>query len=207
LLSYGLAAKNSQLSAHLWLEDTTDHFDTLGADNAGYTKRKALTANSSEVDMMGKLHLDMCFQQRHHINGVDVKLRLIRDKNTFCLVGDGQYKVKLKDIAVFCRKVRRSDAVRLAHIKALQKSTAEYPLRRVEVKSFTLPKSNFSRTKESVFLGQLHNRLIIVGFVDNDAYNGSFQKKKLQFQALQHQLPFVGEGRGTDRFKSVATGL
>ena len=127
MLSYGPAAKNSQLSTNLWLEDTTDHFDTLGADNAGYTKRKALTANSSEVDMMGKLHLDICFQQRHLISGVDVKLCLIRAKDTFCLVGDGQYKVKLKDVAVFCRKVRPSDAVRLAHIKALQKSTAKYP--------------------------------------------------------------------------------
>jgi len=27
-------------------------------------------------------------------NGVDVKLRLIRAKNMFCLVGDGHYKVE-----------------------------------------------------------------------------------------------------------------
>jgi len=174
LLSYGPAAKNSQLSANLWLEDTTDHLDTLGADNAGYTKRKALTANSSEVDMMGKLHVDMCFQQRHLISGVDVKLRLIRAKDTFCLVGDGQYKVKLKDVAVFSRKVRPNDAVLLAHIKALQNSTAKYSLRRVEVKSFTLPRGNLSWTKESVFLGQ--PKRLVVAFVDNDAYNGPFRK-------------------------------
>jgi len=140
LLSYGPAAKNSQLSANLWHEDTTDYFDALGADNAGYTKHKALTANSSEVDIMGEQHLDMCFQQRHLISGVDLKLRLIRAKDTFCLVGDGQYKVKLKDVAVFSRKARPSDAVRLTHIKPLQKSTAKYPLRCVEVKSFTLPR-------------------------------------------------------------------
>ena len=83
---------------------------------------------------MGKLHLDMCFQQRDFINGVDVKLRLIRAKDTFCLVGDEQYKVKLKYVAAFCRKVIPSDDVQLALIKALQKSTAKYPLRRVEVK-------------------------------------------------------------------------
>jgi len=181
LLRYGPAAKNSQLSANLWLEDTTDHFDTLGVANAGYTKCKDLTANSSEVDMMGKLHLDMCFQQRHLINGVDVKLPLICAKDTFCLVGDGQYKVKLKDVAVFCRKVRPSDAVRLAHIKALQKSTAKYPLQRVEVKSFTLPRCNLNWTTESVFLGQLPKRLI-VGFMDNDAYNGSFRKNPFNFK-------------------------
>ena len=32
-------------------------------------------------------------------------------------------------------------------------------------------------------------------------------RKKLQFEALQHQLPFVGEGRRTDLFKSAANGL
>ena len=130
--------------------------------------------------MMGKLHLDMCFQQHHLMSSVDVKLRLIRAKDTFCLVGDGQHKVKLKDVAVFCPKLRPSDAVRLAHIKALQKSAAKYPLRRVEVKSFTLPRGNLSWTKESMFLGQLPKRLI-VGFVDNDAYNGSFQKNLFNF--------------------------
>jgi len=107
LLSYGPAAKNSQLSANLWLEDKTDHFDSLGADKEGYTKRKALTAKRSEVDMMGKLHLDMCFQQRHFINGVDVKLRLVRAMDMFCLLSDQQYKVKLKDVAFFCRKVTK----------------------------------------------------------------------------------------------------
>jgi len=144
--------------------------------------------------MMGKLHLDMCFQQRHLISGVDVKLRLIRAKDTFCLVGDGQYKVTLKDVAVFCRNVRPSDAVRFAHIKALQKSTAKNLLRRVEVKSFTLPRANLSWTKESVFLGQLPKRLI-VGFVDNDAYNGSFQKHLFNFKHYDiNYLSLVKDG-------------
>jgi len=139
--------------------------------------------------MLGKLHLDMCFQQRHLISDVDVKLRLIRATDTFCLVGDGQNKVKLKDVAVFYRKVRPNDAVRLAHIKALQKSTANYPLRHVEVKSFTLPRGNLSWTKESVFLGQLPKRLI-VGFMDNDAYNGSFQKKKTSISSTTTSSTF-----------------
>ena len=144
--------------------------------------------------MMGKQHLDMCFQQRHHISGVDVKLRLIRAKDTFCLVGDGQCKVKLNDVAVFCRKARPSDAVRLAHIKDLQKSTAKYvPLRHVEVKSFTLPRGNLSWTKESAHLGQ--QKRLIVGFLDNDAYNGSFQKNPFNFKHYNvNHLSLVKDG-------------
>jgi len=171
---------------------------------------------------MGKLHLGMCFEQRHLISGVDVKLRLIHAKDTFCLVGDGQYKVKLKkdtfclvddgqykvklkNVAVFCRKVRLSDAVRLSHIKALQKSTAKYPLRRVEVKLFTLPRGNLSWTKESVCRSAAQET--DCRFRGQRRVQRLFSEKNLQFQALQHQLPFVGEGRGTDLFKSIATGL
>jgi len=58
---------------------------------------------------------------------------------------------------------------------------------------------------KSVFLGQLPKRLI-VGFVDNDSYNGSFQKKN-SISSTTNQLPFVDEGRRTDLFKSAANGL
>ena len=56
-----------------------------------------------------------------------------------------------------------------------------------------------------MFLGQLPKRLI-VGFVDNDSYNGSFQKKN-SISSTTNQLPFVDEGRRTDLFKSAANGL
>ena len=62
LLSFGQDAKNSQLSALLWHRNMSEHFDTRGATNLGYTKRKALAAESKEMDMMGKLHLDLFFQ-------------------------------------------------------------------------------------------------------------------------------------------------
>ena len=61
LLSFGQDAKNSQLSALLWHRNTSEHFDTRGATNLGYTKRKALAEESKEMDMMGRLHLDLFF--------------------------------------------------------------------------------------------------------------------------------------------------
>ena len=53
-----------------------------------YTKRKALAAESKEMDMMGKLHLDLFFQNRYLLNGVEVRLRLIRSNDLFCLHGN-----------------------------------------------------------------------------------------------------------------------
>ena len=174
-MSFGPARENSQLSVCLWYKDTAGRFDSLENCNNGYLKRKGLIATSAEVDMLGKLHLDMCFQQRFLLKGVELKLRLIRSKDTFCLMGDGDFKVLLKEMSLFCRKVQPSDAVRLAHIKALQLGMASYPLRRVEVKTFAFPQGNLSWVKENVFLGQLPKRMV-VGFVDNTAFNGQFNK-------------------------------
>ena len=85
LLSFGQEAKKSQLFAILWHRNTSKHFDSCAAANKGYTQRKALAAESKEIGMMGKLHIDLTFQNRYLLNGVEVRLGLIRSKNQFCL--------------------------------------------------------------------------------------------------------------------------
>ena len=132
LLSFGQEAKNSQLSALLWHRNTSEHLDTRGATNLGYTKRKALAAESKEIDMMGKLHLDLFFQNQYLLNGVEVRLRLIRSNDLFCLHGNANQadnKVSLKEVILFVRKVKPNPAIQLAHVKALQHGTAKYPVR------------------------------------------------------------------------------
>jgi hypothetical protein len=63
LLSYGPAAKESQLTGVMWYKDTPGHQDKRTTDNKGFTSRKALTAQSKSVQMTGKLHLDLCCQE------------------------------------------------------------------------------------------------------------------------------------------------
>ena len=139
LLSFGEEAKTSQLSS-FWYGDTASRFDSLTNANKGFQKRKELAAGSKELDMIGKLHLDLCFQNRYLLSGMEVKLRLNRSKDVFCLMGSGDYMVQLTNASLYCRKAVPSDAVQLSHNRALQKSSAKYPIRRVEVKSFTVPR-------------------------------------------------------------------
>ena len=90
-------------------------------------------------------------------------------------------KVSLKEVVLFVHKVKPNSSIQLAHTKAFQLATEKYPLRRVEVKSFTVPMVNRSITKENLFLGQLPTQ-IVVGVVDNDAYNGAIQKSSFNFK-------------------------
>jgi hypothetical protein len=182
LLSYGSAAKESQMTSTLWHKDTAGHMDVTTDDNEGLAARKSYTNRSQVVDMMGKLHSDLFFQDRYLLNGVDVKIRLVRSKDAFALMAeDAAFKTKITEASLFVRKAKLSPPVQMAHIKALEKGTAKYPIRRVELKAFSIPKGNLMANQENLFLGQLPKR-IVFGMVDNSAYNGDFTKNPYNFQ-------------------------
>jgi hypothetical protein len=62
------------------------HQDKRTTDNKGFTSRKALTAQSKSVQMMGKLHLDLFCQEKYLLNHVALKINLRRD--VFALMAD-----------------------------------------------------------------------------------------------------------------------
>ena len=179
LLTYGAGAKESHLTGSLWYKDTAGHMDDVTNDNKGFTKRRKWIKNSRSVTMIGRPHVDLCFQDRLMLNGVDMKMRFVRSKNAFNLMGDA--RVEIQDMSLFVRKVKVHPSVQLGHIKALDKTTAKYPVKRVETKVFSIPKNNMSANQENLFLGQLPNR-VIIGLVENTAFSGVVNQTPFNFQ-------------------------
>ena len=61
----------------------------------------------------------------------------------FALTGvTDTFKIKIKDISLFVRKVQLSPNIRMGHVKALEKISSKYLIRRVEVKVETVPQGN-----------------------------------------------------------------
>jgi hypothetical protein len=182
LLSYGPAAKESQLTGVMWYNDTPGHQDKRTTDSKGFTSQKELTAQSNFVQMMGKLHLDLFCQDKYLLNHVDLKIKLRRSRDVFALMADADnYKIKIKDLALFLRNVQLSPAVRMGHVKALEKTSCKYTIRRVEVKVDTFPRGNMNYVQDNMFLEQLPKRLVI-GCVDSDALNGTITKIPFDFK-------------------------
>ena len=73
ILSYGPAAKESELMGVMLYNDTPGQQDKRTADKKGFTARKKLTALSKSV---GKLHLDLFCQDKYLFNHVDLKIKL-----------------------------------------------------------------------------------------------------------------------------------
>jgi hypothetical protein len=184
LLNYGYDARNSQLTCGLWSTDESGDMDDCAEENEGLTKRRELTQLSREVEMVGNLHLDMCNQNKFLLNGVELRFKFIRSRDTFSIMSAGgtiPCKVHISDVNLWVRKSKISPTVLLAHDKALQTATAKYPMTRVEVKTFTLPTGIMSKTLDNVFLGQIPKR-IIIGMVTNAAYNGDYSKNPYNFK-------------------------
>ena len=76
LFRFCTEAKNSQLTSILWHRNTFGQSDILGEVNIIRTKRKRLAAESKEIDMHRRLHLNLFFQNCYLLNGVEVKFRL-----------------------------------------------------------------------------------------------------------------------------------
>ena len=185
LLSYGGDAKQSQLTSALFYKDTSGKMDAhvLDGDDAndGFVKRAAFTARSKTVDMIGRLHADIFFQERYMLNEVNTKLKLHRARDNFSIQHNGAFKVIILSAVLYIRKIKLMPSVFLAQAKALETSNAKYPVRRVVCKSFTIPTGFLDASHEKVFSGQLPCR-IVIGLVENASYNGHRQKNPFNFR-------------------------
>ena len=189
LLSYGPDAKESQLTASLFYKDRAGKMDEpnpRAADvdvNTGLKKRAEFTNENRTVDMIGRIHSDIFFQQRYMLNEVNTKIRLSRSKDTFCLMSTPAhtFRVIIVSAALFIRKVKVSPSVYMAHAKTLENGMAKYPIRRVVCKSFTIPAGYLDVSHEKLFSGQLPVRMVI-GCVGNDGFNGHFARNPFNFK-------------------------
>ena len=95
LLNYSPAAKASHLTTALWYDDTPDCFEAAPnlpqeneASNKGALCRQHFTLGGKTFDMIGHLHCDIFNQDKMLINGVEMRVRLVRSKDAFYLMDD-----------------------------------------------------------------------------------------------------------------------
>ena len=81
LLSYG-----SDATSAIFYQDEAGKMDDNA--NSGLVKRKAFSATSREIGMVGRIHSDIFFQERYMLNEVNMRIKLIRNNDAFCLMED-----------------------------------------------------------------------------------------------------------------------
>jgi len=70
-------------------------------------------------------------------------------------------KIRILDASLIVRRAKISPGVLLAHAQMLSKTTAKYPLTRVEVKTYTIHAGLVRESLDNVILGQLPKQIIV----------------------------------------------
>ena len=191
LLSYSPSTLKNQIrSSSIWIKDQAGRLDAVNpyedtatdpGYNEGLIERGKLVKESKEVSALDRLHLDMFQQKKYLINGVGFRLKFHRARTPFCLMGDADGAVDITSMIMYVRKVKPMPGVLNRINQMLNTTTAKYPIRRVEVKSFTILTGTRSKITDNVFAGQLPKR-VFVGLVENAAYNGALDKNPFHFR-------------------------
>jgi len=120
LLNYASPAKTSHLISCLWNADIPGYMDdTLDLDssnpNTTFEIRTQYIQGNHALDLIGHLHCDVFNEDKFLINGVKVKMRLVRSKDLFCLTESKTIsKIRILDSSLLVRRAKISPSVLLA---------------------------------------------------------------------------------------------
>lgn len=202
LLFYSKSGQDSLLSAALFHKDTAGQHDSVGVANEGFTARGKVCRLSKKMQLTGPLHIDLASQPKLLINGVNVRIKLEKNKHSFALMSaNDHYRIIVDSASLYVRKINVAPSVMLAHEKALSMGVIKMPIRRVEVKTYALSSGLQSTIMSNVFVGQLPTRLIL-GFVSNAAYNGNISKNPFKFS--NYDLNYLCALNGSSSLPSKA---
>jgi hypothetical protein len=92
ILTYGQAAQESHMSMNLWFRDTPGYHDSLDG-NEGYVYRQAYTKESNEVELIGNIRCDVYNMSKLLVHGVEQRIKIIKARDAFCLLGEVEARV------------------------------------------------------------------------------------------------------------------
>ena len=150
LTTYGRDAVDSWLQSALFFKDTAGEMDNANPTpvanakvNEGLKQRFEFTKDSNRVAVRGRIHVDVFNQPRLLVNGVDCRLKFHLNKNEYCLMSDktdAGYKIVIEDMSLRLRHVKLADRV----YKEIVTKTVFYPITRVKVKEYIIPRGGKS---------------------------------------------------------------
>ncbi|CAH3025314.1 unnamed protein product, partial [Porites evermanni] len=113
----------SQVDITLGKMDVANPVAADDAANKGLKVRYDFTKESHIVDMMGPIRSDIFFQDRLMLDGVSLRIKLNRAKNSFCLMSSAAaptFKVVITEAILFVRPVKLASSIILGHAPALK---------------------------------------------------------------------------------------
>ncbi|XP_066910114.1 uncharacterized protein F54H12.2-like [Clytia hemisphaerica] len=149
-------------------------------------------AESKVVDLIGKIHSDIFNQGKLILNGLTLKVTLLRNKPEFMLLSpvvNADYKVVITEAIMCLRKVQLTPHKFEEIQRRLEKEQANYPLDRIDIRTHSAATGLSSFVWHNAYQGQMPSK-IVVGVVDNSSYVGNYKENPFNF--AHHSIRKVG---------------
>jgi hypothetical protein len=192
LLSYNKEFKKSHAQSALYFIEKDPDVVSDTADD-GFKHRFELTKGSKVFEMVGRPFCDLFMQNKYLIPGIDVRISFLRSTPAFCLFAesllavDGSAlaapacSVKIMEARLLIKKHTILPSLLTSTLQAMdQGHPATYPMKRVEVKTYSLALGTVSDVNDSILTGLLPDR-ILIGLLSAKAYSGDMKKNALAF--------------------------
>ena len=180
-LQYQLQAQKSHLKVLGWDRDEAGLFDD--EKNKGHVKRMAMVDKSVAYELYGPLYTSITRQEKYLLSQTDVRIKLTRALSKFaCMSFAGtDLKVDIENCNLFIRRVAVNPSVIEGHARGLSTKNAIYRIPRYQVVTHIITKGQREATKDNLFTTETP-KLMLVGLVDHNAYNGDYKKNPYNFQ-------------------------
>ena len=198
LLSNGNDGVASQLQSQLFYLDDfdLDDVDPDAGSNGGLAQRYQFTQESNIFDMEGPLYEDIFRLDKYLVNGVDIHLKLFRNRASFCIVSDEttpNYKLEILDVAFKACMIKVDSGVLINHGEILKDVTAKYPLSRTELKMNTCPSGSGSFIWQNIWSNNLPTKAFFA-FVKQTAVNGDYSKNPFNMLNIANEIALYVNG-------------
>jgi len=188
LLNYSSPAKTSWLECGMYYKDSHGKLNIIGDQNNGFKRRKGHFAESTPVEIIGKIHCEPFNQDRSLLDNVSLEIKLTKcDDDLILLSADNEtVKLVLDEVSLHVRK-NNLFADKLIEIQ--QNHTvmdAKYPTTMVKINTEIIPAGvkGFNITRE--FNGDVPKQ-IVIGMVQNEAYTGKKSLNPFKFEHFHLQ--------------------
>lgn len=169
LLGYSHEAKFSHLtsSGYFQSEDAVNKFRSSFIPKAGEDRTK-----SKVITLLGKLNLDLTFQDRAIIGGADMRIHLVPNDPKFYVKASRNlaFDINFLSCSFIAYRLKATPEMVNAHNKALMVTPIKYPITRTEVKSISVSSGISDVNLDNIVIGQLPRR-VLIGMVKRDNFS------------------------------------
>jgi len=188
-LSYSSDYKRDILKNALYIEDTNAGSITLAKaqSTSGYVLRQAYISTSKALELIGPLYDDVLFQDRAILPNIPIRIKLKRASTKFSLLSasdSSEYSIEFEEAIYYVRRLIVSPTISNLHMRQISTHKALYPFTSNQIKTLSIPQNSLNAVFENIFPSSRLPQVLLVGFVESEAFNGRYSKNPYNFKSF-----------------------